>query len=477
MKYLIFALFGGMIWVLKWLFSRPKDIKIVFDIKLEGDALKETVMDDIYITGSHDCLSQWSMPGKKCHTINKKNGSARSQLIIRVPEGTFFEYKICRGSWETEASTPRGRSYENFRFKAEKNSVVKHVITSWKDYCIHISQTHTLTGNFRSMGMFKSRFLKNAREILVYLPPGYESGSKRYPVIYFHDGNNVFDEATAFGGREWHVDEVAEYLINNKIIEPFIAVGVYNTIGREFEYTPVKSPGARGTGGGAELYAKFLAQELGPSVDKKFRTISSPHARSVAGSSFGGLVTLYLAACHGDYFGSAAAVSPSIWWANQSILKILEKADSKRMTKKIWLCMGGREAIGKPIKNQDNQKKGRYTFSGDLVFPDKRAIKEDTPETKGVESVYLVAKTLLDRGYDINQDLAVCFAPDAGHSEPDWARRIHAILIFLYGKTEFRPETLPVRSSCECYYGQKNSGELPNVRIEPLGFWRSAFFI
>ena len=99
---------------------------------------------------------------------------------------------------------------------------------------------HTLTGDIQHHAQFASRILKNQRDIWVYLPPGYRrSTSRRYPVFYLHDGQNVFDAATAFGGTEWNADETAEELINRRLIEPLIIVAVGSAgEDRIHEYTP-----------------------------------------------------------------------------------------------------------------------------------------------------------------------------------------------------------------------------------------------
>src|SRR5215831_2012460 len=99
---------------------------------------------------------------------------------------------------------------------------------------------HTLSGNIKRHRAFPSKILGNQRDILVYLPPGYRRFSrKRYPVLYLHDGQNVFDAATSFAGVEWGVDETAERLIRRKVIEPLIVVAVANTgEHRVHEYTP-----------------------------------------------------------------------------------------------------------------------------------------------------------------------------------------------------------------------------------------------
>ena len=128
---------------------------------------------------------------------------------------------------------------------------------------------HTLTGNIRRHRAFPSRILGNRRDVLVYLPPGYSRFSKkRYPVLYLHDGQNVFDAATAFGGVEWGVDETAQRLIRQKLIEPLIIVAIAN-LGEEriHEYAPtagVISPQDRPkkrSRGLAGLYGRFLIHE------------------------------------------------------------------------------------------------------------------------------------------------------------------------------------------------------------------------
>src|SRR5207247_1345456 len=139
---------------------------------------------------------------------------------------------------------------------------------------------NTLTGNIKRHRAFHSRVLGNRRDVLVYLPPGYRRFStKRYPVLYLHDGQNVFDAATSFAGVEWGVDETAQRLIHRKLIEPLIVVAVAN-IGEErvHEYAPTpgliepKDHPRKRSRGLARIYGQFLIEELKPFIDKKYRT-------------------------------------------------------------------------------------------------------------------------------------------------------------------------------------------------------------
>ena len=135
---------------------------------------------------------------------------------------------------------------------------------------------HTLTGNIKLHRAFPSRILGNRRDILVYLPPGYRRFSwRRYPVLYLHDGQNVFDAATSFGGVEWGVDETAERLIRTKIIEPLIIVAVAN-IGedRVHEYTP--TPAVIEAKGRRKKRSRGLARIYGRFSDRRTETVHRP---------------------------------------------------------------------------------------------------------------------------------------------------------------------------------------------------------
>jgi predicted alpha/beta superfamily hydrolase len=132
----------------------------------------------------------------------------------------------------------------------------------------------TLTGEFRAHPKFHSKFLPADRDVLVYLPPGYDRDrSRRYPVLYMHDGQNLFDGSTSFiPGMEWRVDETAQALIESGAIEPLIIVGIYNTGNlRVDEYTPTADARYK-AGGKAALYGRLIVEELKPFIDARYRT-------------------------------------------------------------------------------------------------------------------------------------------------------------------------------------------------------------
>jgi predicted alpha/beta superfamily hydrolase len=257
----------------------------------------------------------------------------------------------------------------------------------------------TLTGTFRMHHQLKSRFLEPERDVIVLLPPGYDTAvDQRYPVFYMHDGQNLFDAKTAFGGREWHVDETVQGMIEKGEIEPMIIVGIYNTGGdRIDEYTPSVDRKHQ-HGGKAPSYLRFITDDLKPFIDFTYRTLPDRDHTAVGGSSLGGLVSLFMALERPDIFSKVAVISPSLWWDRRMILRRVRKLTSK-LPLKIWLDSGSNE--------------GRTALQNVRDF---RAL-------------------LLGRGWIQGSDLGYLEAHDHGHDEGAWAARMGAVLGFLFGKS------------------------------------------
>ena len=169
---------------------------------------------------------------------------------------------------------------------------------------------------------FGSQHLGVPRNVLVYLPPGYGlDESKRYPVFYMHDGQNLINPQESFGGVVWGVDETAQELILTEQVEPLIIVGIYNTGDKRIdEYTPVKSAGGRmrGRGGNADQYGRMIIEELKPFIDREYLTKPEAEHTALGGSSLGGLVSLHLGIKRPDVFSRLAVMSPAVWWGEQS---------------------------------------------------------------------------------------------------------------------------------------------------------------
>jgi predicted alpha/beta superfamily hydrolase len=260
---------------------------------------------------------------------------------------------------------------------------------------------HTLTGNIRRHRAFPSKVLGNRRDVLVYLPPGYRRFSgQRYPVLYLHDGQNVFDAATAFAGVEWGVDETAERLIRKHAIEPLIIVAVAN-LGEEriHEYAPTpgvietKAKRKKRSRGLARVYGQFLIEELKPYIDKKYRTKREAEFTGLGGSSLGGLVTLAIGILFPAVFGRLIVMSPSIWWDDFAIYRLVDMIEQKPLLK-IWLDTGTHEP--------------------------------------GWERARALCAALIEKGWRPFEDLAYTEVEGGDHSEAAWAVRVEPALRFLF---------------------------------------------
>src|ERR1051325_10289145 len=200
---------------------------------------------------------------------------------------------------------------------------------------------HTLTGDIRFHRKFHSRFLPADRDLVVYLPAGYEQETtRRYPVLYMQDGQNLFDAATSFFlGAERHFDESAEQLINSHTIKPLIIVGIYSTeLERINDYTPTPAPGTY-RGGRADLYGRMLIEEIKPFIDSTYRTRPSRSDTGRGGASLGGLVSVYRGLKYANVFGKLAVSSPACDWDDEMIVRYVKSLQRKN-DQTIFLSVG-----------------------------------------------------------------------------------------------------------------------------------------
>ena len=221
---------------------------------------------------------------------------------------------------------------------------------------------HTLTGDVEFIEGIKSPRLGNARTLIVYLPPSYRQMGARYPVLYLHDGQNVFDEATSFAG-EWGADETAEALARDRGIEA-ILVGIYNNADRLKEYAPFPAPENDQTALG-EAYAELVATVIKPLIDSRYRTLADRAHSGILGSSMGGLISLYTAFSYPELFGFVGAMSPSFWFAGGQMYAWVKAHPVPPM--RIYLDVGTAEEGESPAGTagfvQDTRKMGELLES------------------------------------------------------------------------------------------------------------------
>ncbi len=255
-------------------------------------------------------------------------------------------------------------------------------------------------GQLRKHEKYRSRFLPRTRDLIVYLPPGYEENSQsRYPVLYLQDGQNLFDPATSFiPGMDWHVKDTADQLIAQGAIRPLIIVGIYNTgKWRLGEYTPSRDK--KMGGGKADRYGQMLLEEIKPFVESQYRTLGGPANTGLGGSSLGGLLTIYLGLRFPQVFGKLAVLSPSVWWNRGWILNFVARVNLQSRPR-IWLDVGTKEG-------------GR-----------------------SAENVQRLCASLVEKGWREGRDLHFEVISGAEHNEAAWAQRVAPFLQFLFPSGE-----------------------------------------
>ena len=253
-----------------------------------------------------------------------------------------------------------------------------------------------LAARLRKHPQFVSRAVAEHHDLLVYLPPGYESEEeRRFPVLYMQDGQNLFDPETSYiKGNYWRMGEIADELAATGAIEPLIIVGIYNSGEKRIdEYTPIVD--RRLGGGHADAYGRMIVEELKPFIDARYRTLPGAEFCGMGGSSLGGLVTLYLGLRYPNVFSRLAVMSPSVWWRNRAMLKTVSALGQKPELR-IWLDIGTKESA--------------------RAVPDVRALRDG----------------LIRKGWRLGDDLGYVEAEDAEHTESAWSQRTGPMLRFLF---------------------------------------------
>jgi predicted alpha/beta superfamily hydrolase len=293
----------------------------------------------------------------------------------------------------------------------------------WQNYTDGRS-AHTVVGTLLERKGVRSPQLANRRSLYVYLPPSYQESDRRYPVIYMHDGQNLFDQELSYAG-EWQVDETMEALSHEGL--EAIVVGIPNKSRRRLdEYSPFRDDRLN-SGGSGEAYMAFLVETVKPLIDRDFRTLSGRRHTGIVGSSMGGLISLYGFFRHPEVFGMAGAMSPSFWFAQGAIFPFVEAAPFA--PGKIHLDIG--------------------TYEG----PDMRDGRAQLPTYVGryILSLRRMRELLIEKGYRADADISYEEAPEAVHHEASWAHRLPGVLRFLLsdarpqgdGRAQTQPAQLP----------------------------------
>lgn len=263
----------------------------------------------IYVAGT---FNGWN-PGDPRHRLARADDGTWRAEITDLAEGTPVEFKVTRGSWATVEQADDGAELPNRRgsFTAAR-PVIAAAVARWAD---RGRSGSTLSGDVRVLRDVMIPQLGTTRTVWVYLPRGYATTTRRYPVLYMFDGQNLFDARRAAFGREWGVDEAVETLsLEGDLPQGLVVVGVENSSARACEYNVFASDPHPACPEGSALGDRtvdFIVDTLKPMIDGAYRTLPDRAHTGVAGSSMGGSMALRAAASRPTVFSRAAALSPS----------------------------------------------------------------------------------------------------------------------------------------------------------------------
>jgi predicted alpha/beta superfamily hydrolase len=281
---------------------------------------------------------------------------------------------------------------------------------------------------------FKSKILHNKRNIRVYLPPSYSAqNNKFYPVLYVHDGQNIFTAEESYSGESWQLHQTAEYLIREEMIEEIIIVAVDNMGSErlsEYAHQDGVFQGEKIKARGLE-YENFFIKELMPFIEKKYRVKKGPADTALMGSSMGGLVTFNMGLRRPDLFGKLGVMSPSLWWGKSDAAEKLRSYNYDGLESQIWLDTGDAE--------------GKFMSFSESVIAELKKIQSCEP-----------------------MDLVYYQAADAHHSESAWAARVHSPLLYFFGE-------VGEIEKIELIGRDLTSLKGPKIRINPVLTFASSF--
>ncbi len=277
----------------------------------------------------------------------KKNNDGTFYLTTIFDKATLLEFKITKGSWDKVECNNDGTDIANRILKTDTVTTTNCKIQGWVDQLGKKQKPSTASAGVVVLNTsFFIPQLNRNRRIWVYLPPGYAKTKERYPVLYMHDGQNLFDEQTAGFGKEWGVDETLDSLIARGKTAA-IVIGIDNGgETRMSEYNPYtftwKGESAAKTFlPEGDMYLQFIIETLKPYIDKNYRTLSAKEHTVIAGSSMGGLISYYAALKYPQVFGKAGVFSPAFWTAPQ--IKQLTDAVTTVVSSKFFFYMGQNE--------------------------------------------------------------------------------------------------------------------------------------
>lgn len=309
--------------------------------------------DAVFIAGN---FQNWNPSDPNSQLVDLGNG--QFQITI-YPSAGQLDFKFTRGSWETVEGNAWGNFIPNRTYTYNGSATNLNLsIEGWEDIESTGGSTAAYNVHLLDDNFYMPQLNRN-RRIWIYLPPDYETANKYYPVLYMHDGQNLFDEQTSFSG-EWRVDESLNYLFEQGNYGA-IVIGIENGGAlRINEYSPWYN-NSYNTGGEGVQYINFIAETLKPYIDANYRTLTNPEYAVLFGSSLGGLISQYGLMQRQDVFGKAGVFSPAFWF-NPEVYDHSENTP-KVGAKKIYMLAGLPEDNGSVVDAVNQMETALYNNS------------------------------------------------------------------------------------------------------------------
>ena len=351
----------------------------------------------IYVAGS---FNGWAPGAPRYALARAPDGS----FVLTLPDSVrgAIEFKFTLGSWDRAETTPNGAAAPNRRAVAPPAGAdtIEATVAGWSDPSRPSIRRHTASPSVSVLSdSFPMPQLGRTRRVWLYLPPGYATSTRRYPVLYMQDGQNVFDDATSFAG-EWGVDEALDSLPRGRMQAIVVAVD-HGGSRRLDEYDPWVNPDPKLGGGEGAAYADFLVHTLKPYVDAHYRTRADAAHTAVTGSSMGALIALYAALRYPETFGRAGLFSCATWITGEHLYEMARAVKPGRPRQRFFFVSGALE-----------------TADGAMARDQRRMVD-----------------TLRAAGFHLGSDLRSTVSPDGRHSEWFWRREFPAVYRSLFEET------------------------------------------
>ena len=348
----------------------------------------------VYIAGT---FNGWN-PGMAAYRLERRSDGTHAIELPATVRGPI-EFKFTLGAWDRVETTTNGGDVPNRRHTvSDDGGAWTGAVAGWRRGG-SVEREHTATASVSILSdAFDMPQLGRARRVWLYLPPDYASNpERRYPVLYMHDGQNVFDEATSYAG-EWGVDETLDAMHAAGELSLIVVAVDHGGTRRFDEYSPWHN--AQYGGGVGDEYVDFLVETLKPYVDTNYRTLPDRANTAIAGSSMGGLISFYATLKYPEVFSRAGVFSPAFWVVEDSVMAWTRARAPHDGEQKLYFVSGALEGQGDAyVRNQEQ-----------------------------------MIDTLAATGYVEGADYVAYVRADGEHSEWFWRREFPAAVRWLFGE-------------------------------------------